>query len=73
MTRKKCVAAGLGAVLLAFPVGGCELDQITATSTVTLDAREVIISAIRGAILTPLDTFITEGVNQLFDEFDSGD
>jgi hypothetical protein len=71
--RKKFAAAGLGTLLFAFPLGGCELDQITATSTVTLDTREVLISAIRGAILTPIDTFITDSVNQLFDELDSED
>jgi hypothetical protein len=69
--RKKLAALGLGVLLFQLPFGGCEFDQITATSTVTLDAREVMISAIRGAILTPIDTFITNGVNQVFDELDN--
>ncbi len=66
--RKKLAALGLGAMLFQF--GGCEFSEITATSTVTLDTREVLISMIRGAILTPIDTFITNGVNELFDELD---
>jgi len=66
--RKKLAALGFGALLLQF--GSCEFSEITATSTVTLDARQVLISAIRGAILTPIDTFITNGVNQVFDELD---
>lgn len=45
--------------------GGCELGTIT-TST-TLDARDAIIQIVRGAILTPIDAFITNAVNQAFD------
>ncbi len=71
--RRKLAALGLGALLFQLPLGGCEFDQITATSTVTLDTREVLISMIRGAILTPIDTFITNGVNELFDELDNED
>lgn len=70
IVRRKVAGLGLGALLLTFPFGGCEFEQITATSTVTLDTRDVLISAIRGAILTPIDTLITQGVNQLFDELD---
>lgn len=46
--------------------GGCDLGTIT-TST-TFDGREAIIQLVRGAILTPIDAFITNAVNQAFDE-----
>jgi len=44
--------------------GGCELGTIT-TST-TLDARDAIIQIVRGAILTPIDVYITDAINQAF-------
>ncbi len=44
--------------------GGCELGTIT--TTMTLDGRDAIVQLIRGAILTPLDAFITETVNDAF-------
>ena len=59
----------LGAVFAAGTLcqfGGCDLGSISATTTTTLDGRQVIISMIRGAILTPLDTFITNTVNDAF-------
>ena len=71
--KKKAVLLGLGAMVFQLPLGSCEFDQITATSTVTLDGREVIVNLIRGAILTPIDTFITDSVNELFDEFENSD
>ncbi len=46
-------------------LGGCDLGTITITQT--LDGREAIIQLIRGAILTPLDAYITDAVNDMFD------
>jgi hypothetical protein len=54
---------GLG-VLLQF--GGCELGTITTSSTTTLDGRDAITQIIRGAILTPLDAYITQSVDAAF-------
>jgi len=48
--------------------GGCDIGAIT-TST-TLDGRAAIIQLVRGAILTPLDAFITNAVNEAFDSDD---
>ena len=45
--------------------GGCDIGTIT-TST-TLDGRDAIIQLIRGALLTPIDAFITNAVNEAFD------
>ena len=44
--------------------GGCDLGTITTTQT--MDGRVAIIQLIRGAILTPIDTFITNTVNDAF-------
>ena len=49
-----------------FQFGGCQLGEVTATTT--LDGREVIINLIRSAVLTPLDAYITAQVNNLFDD-----
>ena len=51
---------------MLFQFGGCDIGSIT-TGT-TLDGRDAIIQIVRGALLTPIDTFITNGVNNLFDE-----
>ena len=64
--KRKLTALAMGAMLLGFPWGGCQIDQITTTST--LDGREVMISLVRGAILSPIDAWITAGVNQIFDQ-----
>jgi len=56
----------LGAGALLFQLGGCDFGQITTTTT--LDGRELVISLIRGAILNPIDAYITETVNNAFDE-----
>ena len=52
---------GLG-ILCQF--GGCDLGTIT--TSMTLDGREAIIQLLRGAILTPIDAFITNAVNEAF-------
>ena len=56
----------LCAVGAVFQLGGCEIGQITTTPTV--DGREVIISLIRGIVLTPIDAFITDAINDAFDD-----
>ena len=65
--RAKSLAliCGLGA---ACQFGGCDLGTIT--TSMTLDGRDAIIQLIRGAILTPIDAFITEAVNEAFDTED---
>ena len=58
----------LGAGALLFQLGGCEFGDITTTTT--LDGRELVISLIQGAILNPLDAYITDSVNAAFGEED---
>jgi len=70
--KRRLAALGLGVLIFQFP-GGCQFDNITATSTVTLSGREVVINMIRGALLTPIDAFITQGVNELFDQLEDGE
>ena len=63
--RSLGLLCGLG-VLCQF--GGCDLGAITTTQT--LDGRDAIIQLMRGAILAPIDAFITEAVNEAFDEIE---
>lgn len=64
-SARKRGALALLAFGTMFQFGGCQLDQITTTTT--LDGREVLIQLLRGAILNPIDAFITDRVNNLFD------
>ena len=67
MMRKKSLGLLLGlGVLCQF--GGCNIGEVSTTTT--MDGRQVLISLLRGAILTPIDVFITDSINDLFDDDD---
>ena len=66
MIKRLMAILSVGTLLFGWPFSSCRIDEITTTSTV--DGREVLVSLIRGAILSPIDAAITEGVNELFDE-----
>ena len=67
LRRKAAVVLGAGGMLFA-AAGGCQFDQIPVASSV--DSREVIIGLIRGALVNPFDAFITNGINEIFDQFE---
>ena len=48
-----------------FQVGSCDFGEITTTTT--LDGRELVLTLVRSAVLTPIDQLITAAVNELFD------
>lgn len=64
---RKAAAAILSAGMM-FQLGSCDFGDVGAS--VTLDGRELVISLIRGAILNPIDAFITEAVNDAFGDED---
>jgi hypothetical protein len=67
--RKRAKALGLLCGLGTLcQLGGCDLGTIT--TSMTLDGRAAIIQLVRGAILTPIDAFITETINNAFGETD---
>ena len=70
--RRFTTAGIMGTCLLWWP-GGCDLGTFSATSTVTLDGREVISSIVKSGILTPLETWIDAGVEALFDRLEDDD
>lgn len=60
-------ARRLSAVLAAgtmFQLGGCNLGEITVTQTI--NGADLILSLVRGAILQPIDAFITDAINEAF-------
>jgi len=57
------VCASMGTVM---QFGACEIGEIPAATTI--DGREALIALIRGAILTPIDAFITQTVTNLFSD-----
>lgn len=50
--------------------GTCDFGEITTTSTTTLDAGELIASLIRGAIITPLDEWLTNAIDEVIESGD---
>ncbi|MEK6675273.1 MAG: hypothetical protein AABZ47_06410 [Planctomycetota bacterium] len=63
MMRTRVRAAGLAMIAgTLFQFGGCNLGQITTTST--LDGRDAIIQILRALIITPIDTLLSNAINQ---------
>lgn len=62
--RRLKTAATVGLLGTMCQFGGCELGEITTTSTVSV--RELLIGVVRAAILTPLDQFVTDSINNAF-------
>ncbi len=57
--------AVLSAAGMVCQFGGCDIGEIT--TTVTLSGRDLLINVVRGAILAPLDAFITQAINEAFE------
>lgn len=57
------MCASMGTVM---QFGACNIGDIPAATTI--DGREALIALIRGALLSPIDAYITQTVNNLFDE-----
>lgn len=68
--KRRSVAACLASGLAIGSAGGCNLSDITATSTttVTLSASEAILTILQGLIITPLNDALTNAVNNYFGE-----
>lgn len=66
-TSKKRLAGLLFSGGMLLQLGSCDFGSFaaTTTTTTTIDAREVIIQLVRGAIITPLDAYVTNAVSNL--------
>jgi hypothetical protein len=47
-----------------FQFGGCNIADVTIPTT--LAGRDLLITLVRGAILTPIDAFVTNAINNAF-------
>jgi Sec-independent protein secretion pathway component TatC len=59
---RKFMAAMFSAGMLFQLPGGCNIGEITTVTTTTLNGRDVIISLVRSAIITPLDAVLTNWI-----------
>ena len=64
MLRMKSLGLFCGAGMV-FQVGGCDLGNITSTTTVTLDARDALRQIVTSAILGPVNNYVTGAVDTL--------
>jgi len=64
MRRARRLSAALAAGTM-FQLGGCNFGEITVTQTV--NGADLIVSLVRGAILQPIDAWVTTAVTDFFD------
>lgn len=66
-TSKRRLAGLLFSGGMLLQLGSCDFGNfaVTTTTTSTLDAREAIIQLVRGAIITPLDAYVTNAISDL--------
>lgn len=65
--KRKLALSVAGSTFVFFPLQNCNLGEFTATSTVTLDGRQVITTLVNNAILGPIETAVATGVDRFFD------
>ena len=52
------------------PLVGCELGEFTTTTTTTLSGEEVVTYLVRSLVVTPIDEFLTDRIEDFFGEED---
>ena len=62
-------------IALATVCPGCTVDfgDFTSSSTVTLDGREVVTYLVRSLVLTPIQTYVDNGIDYIFDRLEDED
>jgi len=63
--RRRALAAFCSAAFLC-QAGSCQFNDIT--TSVTLSGRDVFLTLFRDAILGPIDTYVTEAIDDFFDD-----
>ena len=53
--RRKCMALFAAGILFAWPLGSCNLGQVDVSSSIAINARDVLTGIIVGAIIDPLE------------------
>lgn len=67
--RKALMMATVSGATL-FQFGSCNLADFTTTTTTTFSGREVVQFLVRSAILTPIQTFLDDRINGIFDDLE---
>ena len=52
--------------MMALPLGACNLEDFSTTTTTTLSGREVVSFLVRSALLTPIENFINGRIADFF-------
>ena len=73
LRHRNLVALLASGGVLAGLLSNCNLNEITTTQTVTLNTRDVIAFLLRSALLTPIETAVNNGINNLLDKLDGDD
>lgn len=64
--RRHLIVGTLGTTF-ALPLGACQFDEFTTTTTTTLDSRAVMQYLVNSWVVTPITSFIQSKVDQAFD------
>jgi len=63
IARARCASAILAAGTVC-QLGSCNFGEITVTQTI--NGADLVVSLVRGAVLDPIDAYVTDLVNQAF-------
>ena len=66
---KKFAAIGAAGIMLQLPAS-CQLEDFTTSTTTTLEGREVVSYFARSWIVTPIERWLDDRIDALFDELD---
>ncbi|GMU80248.1 MAG: hypothetical protein IT450_06040 [Phycisphaerales bacterium] len=68
INRLNRIALIAGSGVASVGLGSCDFTEFT--TTVTLDSRQVVEFLVRGAILTPIEEAINQGIDYVFDKLE---
>jgi hypothetical protein len=67
--RKWAIMGTMGTAFV-LPIGNCNVSEFSTTTTTTLSAAEVVTYLVRSWLITPIDDFVTERVQNFFSDDD---
>ncbi len=73
MKRVKRKLAALTMAGMLFQLGSCNFDDITTTTTTTLNTRDVLVTLLRSWIITPIDNYLTDRIDSFVDTLSDED
>lgn len=67
--KKAAVASTMG-VASVLSLGGCDLEDFSTTTTTTLDGRDVAMYIAEALIVTPIEEYLTNAIDEFFDDME---